>query len=272
MRRSGARKSLLLKADSAAYRNFIARTSTPSINLIKVYRYLLNSLTAKGFIDESGTSTKLNFLYYLSADSTTNALLNLISTSFTATNSGCTFTAGRGYTGDGVAAFLDTNFNPSTNGGTIYAQDSACQGMYILNNRTADAATNNMGTVGAATQNRLIAKNGGTFVYGINHSVAVDTITNSTAQGSYVTSRTSSTLTTVYKNGASIATGTTVSAARDNATMYILNADLVGTGPLAGSADEMSAAWAGSGWNSADALMFQDILNQCQRMQGINVY
>ena len=82
-----------------------------------------------------GTWSTLDFLYKFATDTATDALLNLVSASFAATSHGATFTADKGYTGDGTDSYLDTTYVPATASGNMM-QNSAEVGIYDLSART----------------------------------------------------------------------------------------------------------------------------------------
>lgn len=91
-------------------------------------------------LKNGGTWAKLDALYIFATDGDQNfATINWKTpASFQITrNSSPTFTALQGFTGDGVAASLNTNFNWFVNG-TNYVRDSASRGMWV---RTAGNIT-----------------------------------------------------------------------------------------------------------------------------------
>ena len=68
-------------ADSAAYTNFIARTSGLNDTHDDAYKALLNSLTDAGLFASDGTSTVFDVLYIFKTQDATTANLNLVSSS-----------------------------------------------------------------------------------------------------------------------------------------------------------------------------------------------
>lgn len=82
-----------------------------------------------------------DFLHVMAAADIQAARLNWKSTSFTASAvSSPTFTADRGFTGDGAASYVDTNYTPSTAGGNA-TLNSGCFSIHILNNVVAAGVT-----------------------------------------------------------------------------------------------------------------------------------
>src|SRR2546423_12896093 len=105
---------------SAAYNNFIARTSGLDATHLTAYAALLDGLTTDGFFDGAGNSTLLDALYIYATVNRTTALLNLVKNAFSCIENGTvSFSADRGYTGDGSSFYLNTQFVPSSAGGNF---------------------------------------------------------------------------------------------------------------------------------------------------------
>lgn len=115
--------------NSAAYTNFIARTSGLDSTHLTAYADLLNGLTTDGLFNSDGSSSYLDVLTIYATKDSTTAKLNLVSSSYsTTTTSG--FLADNGF--DIISGDVpDTNFNASTAGGN-YTQDSACIGVWVF--------------------------------------------------------------------------------------------------------------------------------------------
>lgn len=109
---AGRRRAYAFEAESLA---LFARFTTPPTELRKrQYDQLIRRLK------RAGVWSKLDALYILAAADAQAAQRNLKQDAFnlTPTNSP-TFTADRGYQGDGVSAHLLTDFNPATAGGVL---------------------------------------------------------------------------------------------------------------------------------------------------------
>jgi hypothetical protein len=149
---------------------------------------------------------------------------NLISSSFTAsTSSAPTFTADTGYAGNGSSAYIDSNYNFSTNA-TNYSQNSGSLFAW-----STEAAVDNGFIIGEALANdyRL-----GISPYGYGASVsaaingaaisgAISGSYNTAGVGFYSASRTSGTQMDAYKNTTDVATSSS------NAAGSVPNSDLV---------------------------------------------
>lgn len=109
-------------------------------------------------INRAGTApSKLDFWHMTNGESDAQSQLNWLSSSYNITKVGSpTFTVGRGYTGDGVAASLNTNFNASTAGGK-YTTNDATAGVLILE---PPSAAVQMEMSAQATSNTYIGSNG----------------------------------------------------------------------------------------------------------------
>ena len=154
------------------------------------------------------------------------------------------WTADQGYTGDGVADYLDTNFIPSTNG-VNWVLNSCSAGGYFRINQQADS--NEFGgtviTVGTAvrirnTLNSFLGRiNDGTFIS------AIDSTTD--GRGLSSTTRINSTTHTNYKNGI-IGSSAASTSFNTNVKLYILVNNNNGT-PAAFSTNQVSCFYCGSG-------------------------
>jgi len=244
--------------------NFLARTSGLDTTHKTAYDNLICGLVT------DGVSSKLDALYIFATADTTTAKLNLISSSFNATQSGTlTFSADHGYTGDGSTGYLDTGFTANT-GGTNFIQDSAAFGVYILTSSTADHGIQR-GTSNSLNSFIWIRPASGVFTYIINGgSSGAPTISNS--QGFWVGTRTSSSSISAYKNGSLIDTtpstssgvdniSTTLFARHDGSNAFSLFDDL-----------QYSAAFIGGGLTSSDESNLSSRINAYMRAFGINVY
>lgn len=242
---------------------FLARTSGLSV----AQTYETNSLICRGVAH--GWWTKCDAYWNGATNTSTTANLNWVSPSFTLTTAlGPTFTANVGWTGNGTNSFLNTNYNLSTAGGN-YTLNSGSLSIYVENSRAANGnysmgATDNTNFAFAITNftggNALGEING----TGTNASGAVASSNNS-----ITVSRTASNLTTIYKNGSSIGTTASASAALVNLNMYLLALNSVGTQIFSNSDTTMSAAICG-GFTSTDAANYDADNNAYAAAFGIN--
>lgn len=231
---------------------FLARTTSPDATHISAYTNFICGLVA------DNVWTKFDALYVLAAQSTTNALLSLVSSTFNATSNGSpTFTADRGYTGTNLSAtvYLSTNFNPSTASSPKFTQNSA----HVSGWSVTDAGALGTGFIGySITTNEaaIVPKYTDNNAYFRTNSSGSAGQAVATSQGFYIGNRSSSTAVQGYKDGSQIMTHTSSdnSVAIQNANMAILAIN-INTVPQ-GSGHQIAFASIGSSLSSDDALAF----------------
>lgn len=196
---------------------FSAMTVPPTSNLKRLYDRCIRDLKS------AGIWTKLDALYLMNVETAQAARLNLKAPGtydLTATSSP-TFTAKVGYAGDGAAAFLNTNFNPTTATSPNYVQNSASAFAWGL--KQGQDANGLLGQNTAATANVLIQPRfTDDKVYGRISDSADFSAANTDGRGLFHVNRTASNARELFKNGASVATSSTASASPANATVTIL--------------------------------------------------
>ena len=154
------------------------------------------------------------------------SLANPTSTMITAVNSP-TFTANQGYNGNGTNSYLNTNYNPSTQG-VKFTQNSASMGIYCLTNSAVAAIE--MGHYQTQfTQMRTRQPSNVAFNH-INDGVGTGAqypVTDSLSF--YTVVRPSNTLNVAWKAGVQKASAGVTSVALNNNNMYILARNASGT-------------------------------------------
>jgi len=222
-----------------------------------------------------GTWAKLDLLYIFATNTSTTALLNLVSTSFTAANTGAlTFTTDQGFTGTGVVGgFIDTNWVPSTNA-VQYTLNGGMTGVYI---RTSRVTANNMtgygcNNVAGTSYSYFRGRNAsGNIEAGLNDGT-FGGFANANVQGSWVMNRTSSSNIDIFKNAGSTLLGniTATSVALPDRNMQVFQlGNGAGQGP---TTDQQAAFWAGGGFSAADVSSFQARVNAYMTAVGANIY
>jgi hypothetical protein len=204
---------------------------------------------------------KLDVLWMLAAHDAQAARLNWkapASFTLTAVNSP-TFTADRGYAGNGTTSYLNTGWAPATNG-IRYTQNDGVLGAW---SRTARAGAD-MAIVGgwssaaALTQivNRFTDNNVYTRVNDVGGGPAV-----SASDGLFTVTRVSSGGTrTTYRNGASL--GATSAASNANVStqsLYICAQNAIGTAS-GFSTDQIAMVFLGGGLSAAEVASSYNIL------------
>lgn len=241
---------------AAATKALIARMALPpSPTRARIINNLIISLQA------TGVWSKLDALYLFAAADSQAALLNWKSTSFncTAVNSP-TFTADRGYAGDGVSSYLNTAFTPSTAAGN-FVQDSAMLGVWInAGTDTADGTGTAMGAAGG-NGSFIVPRFTGDLIRGrINQAATANCGASTTRRGLTCLDRSGAALTTGYRNGASAGTMTTASSGLATVAVFLGANDTTGspTGPVD---NRMAAAAIGGSLGDAGNLALYNALN-----------
>lgn len=161
--------------------------------------------TRKGHIDTlivaliaAGIWTKLDVLYVTAAADAQAGQRNWKADAFNLTEvNSPTFTADRGYAGNGTTSYVDTGWDITANG-VNYTQNSASYGVWCNDNVADNDALFGMATSGNARLSpRTAADN---FGYRINQ-VTITQAANTSSIGLFVATRSASTATQAYKNG-----------------------------------------------------------------------
>lgn len=231
--------------NSAAYINFIARTSGLDATHQNAYAALLNGLTTDGLFNSDGTSSYLDALYLFATADQTTALLNLVSASYTATKTGTpTFTANNGYVGS-TGNYINTNFNASTAAG-LYAQNSAHISVWSYGD---GSGLQNIGIYSGTLdrQHIYVHHSNGNAYFRINcDSAAGVAIANGV--GFSLGNRSASSAWQGYRNGSSVTSGSDASQALENAGhtfpggSSVLGTDKIAGGSLGASLDATKQA------------------------------
>ena len=231
---------------------FLARTSGLDSTHQGYYTTLICGLVTDGIWN------KLDVLYVFATSSSSNALLNLISTSYTATANGSpTFTAYAGFTGSNgsTTVNLDTGFTPSTAGGN-YTQNSASYSVWSAANTSS--ALSPMGVQSGSTSDLFprYSSDGNTYMR-INDSGASGGVATATANGQYIAVRSGASTQAGYKNGSSVGITSVASAALASTSFPILGEKI--SGVVSGAAYQIAMASIGGAFTSTDATNFYNL-------------
>lgn len=167
-----------------------------------------------------GVWSKLDRLWILAADNSPSALTDMVATALATAVNSPTFTANRGYTGNGTTSYVDSNFNPATAGG-LFAQNSAC--IFGWSNTSGITAKPSFGQpTSVQCYNEFTDTN---MYYKINQA-GQDSFANVSAPtGLYLLNRDSSTTTQADINGTQAFNSLTGSTALDSATFTVCAGD-----------------------------------------------
>jgi len=135
------------------------------------------------------------------------------------TNNSATFTALEGFTGNGSSAYLDTNFNPSTEG-VNYTLNDASIYVYVRNDVTATAAA--VGCQASGYYAGVWPRNSSNIYACQLNDTGASTAGNTATPGLYGADRTASDNIVLSMNGTAMTTSSISSATIPNANFYIM--------------------------------------------------
>lgn len=225
--------------------SFLARLTTPpTTERASLYSNLILSLKS------AGVWAKLDALWIMAAADSQAARLNLVSSSYTLSPvSSPTFTADRGYTGDGSTSYLDSGYD--TNGaGILLLRNAHAFGVYV-NTNTAAADVREIGSRQFAATT-LGSTSGMSFrSAATNSDSTVTTFTDSLGLSSV--SRNNSANYDTYRNGvfAQNITRTTVVLTASNMYIGCFNNNGV---PFQFSTRRVASAFAGATLSAGETL------------------
>lgn len=234
---------------SAEAQALFARFTTPPTAERKT---LINNLIVS--LKTAGIWPKLDALYVMAAADNQAARRNWIADSFNLTAvASPTFTADRGYAGDGSTSYLSTGFNPTV-GTPLFTQNSANLGSWI---RTLSAS----GAAGSALAARVSLITGGTLFARAN--AAADDSIGSSVPGHLGWSRLLSTDYKAYRAG-SPSPFTRASTALASSVFLICGLP----GPTQLSTQQVAAHHWGAGLSDAEELAFTNALTTYMQAVG----
>lgn len=262
--------------DSAAFTNFIARTSGLDATHTNAYKALLNGLTTDGFFNSDGTTNYFDALYIFATQDATTALLNLVSATFNATAQGApTFTADNGFNGvvSSTTVYIETGFNPTTASSPKYTLNSAHASGWSMTD--VDEAGAIFGAVGpgpskGTTQSFPWLTN--QAFYQINDPTGGESaaVATGTSLGHYVCSRTTNILQDGYRNGSSVGiTPVAVSSQLFNCTIVFLARDNEVSGIENGSSRKVTMGSIGKGLTAGEVTLFYNRLRTYMTTVGV---
>ena len=217
-----------LDSDAAAY---LARMSTPASGVQKAW-----TNTFFQDLKDAGVYSKLGLLYIPAQDQQA-ACLNLISTTGTLTPINApTFTAFRGWSGDGATAYLTTGVQ--INQIPLWGQADAGFGGYFTE---ADPSSTTEGRIWGRSTSVGVFRLGKTEAR-LNGNSATSFVSPPTTRGMWSASRVNSTGQRVFINGVLNAVGASSSTTELTFTAFLLRI----SGLYATSAYRLGIAWAGA--------------------------
>lgn len=213
-----------LNAEASA---LVARFTTPPTNARKA---LIDTLV--GGLKSSGVWSKLDALYVFAAADSQAARRNWIQDLYNATAvSSPTFTADRGFAGDGAASYVDSTFNPSTAVGAKFARNSAYFGFWSRTSGqlAASVAGYFNGTDGVS---RLPRNASDSSTGRINQGGPLSAGSITDGSGLIGIARSAAAVERQSRNGVNQATGTDASTALANGTLRFGNFGTASFSPM----------------------------------------
>lgn len=172
-----------------------------------------------------------------------------------ATQGTVTFTADRGYAGNGVDGYLTTGFAPST-AGARYAQDSSHLSLWCRNNVQSSTQLPMGSRTSAAQHQNLIAPRLGTDVvaFRMNQDVAGASPPNTTSIGHWCARRSGTAAIAIFQNGTLLLSDTAASTglSGQNIVLGALN-----TGGVVGNFATHQIAAASMGGSLTDGQVYE---------------
>lgn len=216
------------------------RFTTPPTDARKL---LIDNLV--GSLKSAGVWSKLDAFYVMAAETEQAGQRNWVKDAhnLNPVNSP-TFTTDRGYDFNGTTQYLNTQYTPSTQA-VQYALNSASAFVWCTEDVQADTyamAVNGTGGLMGIIPRRNVNQ----YLSALNSSTVTGTTTGTVGDSKGLThvDRSSSVLTTTYKDGTSATTNTVVSAALPDFPIFLGARNVVGT---PGSPDTRAQAAAGIG-------------------------
>lgn len=235
-------------ADAAAYLN--AQTTAPS----STERSLVDALV-RGLKDD-GVWNSLDWLTLLAAETQQAALLNVRKPTKTLTTANTpTFTANRGFTGNGTTSYLDLG-EPFATTGNLFVQNSASMGVWA-NAEGATGSKPHIGNIANSPRSTISARStSGNETFQANDS-STDTlmVSNLSRLGHRAWSRTAAGVKRGFFNGSRTADLTTASVAVNTS-----NGSLLRSGTSYAD-DRLAAFWSAAGLTDAQVTAIHNRLN-----------
>jgi hypothetical protein len=256
--------------------NFLARASTLTAPYVDPIANFICGCVPKGLINANGTSSVFDVLHLYANQDTTNALLNLVSSSYTGTVVNPSFVAGRGFTGQDLATpttYINTNFNPVTAFG-VYTTTTAHISFwsntngYPVNGGLAMGSFNS----GAGNIETNIYFGGGSAYYRVNDTVPVSGgVTTANTNGHFIASRTGFNLTTGYRNGVAQANPSVNAGTPQSVPLFVLAANdaAAAPSPKYGVQFQVCMASIGGALTSTQATDFYNLLRTYMTAVGV---
>jgi hypothetical protein len=215
---------------TAIMQNYLTRLAAEGGSLTNAEKGYLNTLTLNPDITEFDRLWVHGLSNQIAARI---SLVNALTASLITEVNSPTFTSGQGYTGNGTTSYLDSNYNPSTQG-VKYTLNSMSVGAgsatdVLIGTKTLIGCVSGADVVGVYPK---WVGDAGKIISYTNNNSAFDlrsAAADPTTIGRYMVQRTASNLSTIYKNNVSLNTGAFASSSIPNNNLFILGINANGS-------------------------------------------
>lgn len=226
---------------------------------------LLNTLVKdlKNGLNISALSDAFDTMYVLAGETEESSLRNLVKNAnyATAVNSP-NFTAFEGFKGDGLTSYLNSNYNPNTEG-VRYTKDNSSISVYVRQMHTMTSAGTMMFALEDGTNFiRFIPNRTGSSTYWNLNSVAESTALglSQTTNGIYTLDRSSNSNFNFYRNNVLVENQNKVSSSIPNGDLYLLARNNIGLDVSNWSSSQISIVSAGKSFTKAEQLIINNAI------------
>ncbi len=240
---------------SQAQTLYDAMPTKPDPDRLKLINDFIKSLISFGIY------SKFDFLHILAAHAKDSSLLNWVNPgTFNATNIYATpFQIDRGYTGNGINQYFNSNYIPSLNG-INWSLNSASIGVYLRYNINEIScpigAQDNTPTMNYVA---LLPRWSNNYYITMMSGKIVPYITNTDSRGLFIATRVASNRQLGYKGKIAVIDDPTVSTRNMDKTLFILALNENGP-PNQFSTNQISLDFAASGFSQTDVNNFYDTI------------
>jgi hypothetical protein len=235
----------IISYDPAALDLYTRFTSAPN----EAYKRAISNRIR--LLKEASIWPTIDVTYALAAADSQAAARNWVADTKNLTATGSpTFTANKGFTGNGTSAYLDTGVNPGA-GGTKATQNSACISFWCLSLRNPDASiTVGARNAGATSFMDMNPRLTGELILGRLNNAGGGLFNNTVTLGHFTINRPNSTTIEIYRDGQLIGSSTVASTTPPNANLLILARQVAGGAAESFSSDQIAMVTIGSALTS----------------------
>lgn len=207
-----------------------AFTTKPHADTATIMEAMVYSLDTMDFAGGASVWDRMDIFSVYANDDGTDALINWVNPgTFDADNVSATvFTRWEGFTGDGVADYISTNWVPSTDASN-YAQNSGTMGIYIRDSNVDPNGGHTFGVYSVIDPRitlKVMYHDEASSQWAINATGGTsETTPNASVPGFYMITRRGATDSEYYKNGTSLEADDIASSGLPTSEIHVLKAN-----------------------------------------------